>query len=165
MYFRMTPFFCIHISQGSVATCLKTGGIFKHEFVANLLPSQLVIKFWKSDNSWWNYGQEFGVLFFLTHGVYYIYKSTGNAIWNFVINSGLTKFRHDKSIVKMYHQLSSTKLNAQSAINWTVVGQLSDNTSELWRSTTSLSQWSWSSVYSTIRSHGFISDSWYLFTW
>ena len=44
MYFRMTPFFCIHISQGSVATCLKRGGIFKHDFVANLLPSQLVKK-------------------------------------------------------------------------------------------------------------------------
>jgi len=39
------PFFCIHISQGSVATCLKRGGIFKHEFVANLLLSRLVKKF------------------------------------------------------------------------------------------------------------------------
>jgi len=29
----MMPFFCIHISQGSVATCLKRGGIFKQEFV------------------------------------------------------------------------------------------------------------------------------------
>jgi len=38
------PFFCIHISQGSVATRLKRGGIFKHEFVANLLPSRLVKK-------------------------------------------------------------------------------------------------------------------------
>ena len=60
----------IHISQGSVATWLRRGGIFKHEFVANLLPSPLVKKFWKSGNSWWNYGQEFGVLFFLTHGVH-----------------------------------------------------------------------------------------------
>jgi len=38
----MMPFFCIHISQGGVATCLRRGGIFKHEFVANLLPSRLV---------------------------------------------------------------------------------------------------------------------------
>jgi len=30
-YFRMMPFFCIHISQGSVATCLRRGGIFKNE--------------------------------------------------------------------------------------------------------------------------------------
>ena len=41
----MMPFFCIHISQGSVATRLKRGGIFKHEFVANLLPSRLVKNF------------------------------------------------------------------------------------------------------------------------
>jgi len=38
----MMPFFCIHISQGSAATCLKRGGIFQHEFVANLLPSRRV---------------------------------------------------------------------------------------------------------------------------
>jgi len=38
------PFFCIYISQGSVATCLKRGGIFKHEFVANLPPSRLLKK-------------------------------------------------------------------------------------------------------------------------
>jgi len=60
----MMPFFSIHISQGSVATCLKGGGIFKHEFIANLLPSRPVKKFWKSDNSQWSYGQDFGVLFF-----------------------------------------------------------------------------------------------------
>jgi len=43
-YFRMMPFFCIHISHGSVATRLKRSGIFKHEFVANLLQSWLVKK-------------------------------------------------------------------------------------------------------------------------
>jgi len=41
----MMPFFCIHISQGSVATRVKRGGIFKHEFVANLLSSRPVKKF------------------------------------------------------------------------------------------------------------------------
>ena len=41
----MMPFFCIHISQGSVAICLKRGGICKHEFVANLLPSRLLKNF------------------------------------------------------------------------------------------------------------------------
>ena len=45
MYFRMMPFSDIHISQSSVATCLKRGGIFKHEFVANVLPSPLVKNF------------------------------------------------------------------------------------------------------------------------
>ena len=40
----MMPFFCIHISQGSVATCLTRGGIFKHAVVANLVQSRLVKK-------------------------------------------------------------------------------------------------------------------------
>ena len=39
------PFSDILISQGSVATCLKRGGISKHEFVVNLLPSPLVKTF------------------------------------------------------------------------------------------------------------------------
>ena len=55
------------------ATCLKRGGIFKHEFVANLLQSRLVKKFWKSDNNYWSYGQEFGVIFFWL--TVYIYSS------------------------------------------------------------------------------------------
>jgi len=33
----MMPFFCTHISQGSVATCLKRGGIFKHEFFCKFI--------------------------------------------------------------------------------------------------------------------------------
>jgi len=67
----MMPFFYIHISQGSVATCLKRGRIFKHKFVANLLPSRLVKTFRKSvivsevmAKSW--------VSCFLTHGVDYV---------------------------------------------------------------------------------------------
>ena len=59
----------IHLSQGSVATYLTCGGIFKHEFVANLQMSQPVKEFWKSINIWGSYGQEYSVLFFLTHGV------------------------------------------------------------------------------------------------
>ena len=37
----------IHISQSSVATCLRRDGIFKHDFVANLQPSPSVKKFVK----------------------------------------------------------------------------------------------------------------------
>jgi len=49
----MMPFFCIHILQGSrpIATCLKRGAIFEHEFVANLLPSRVELgryRFFKS---------------------------------------------------------------------------------------------------------------------
>ena len=62
MYFRLPPVFW-H-SQGSVATYLRCGGKFKHEFVANLPLSLSVQKFWKSVNIWGSYGQELSVLFF-----------------------------------------------------------------------------------------------------
>ena len=63
------PFSDIHISQGSVATCLKRGGIFEHEFVANLLSSTLV----KKIENWIIVGEVMAkslVSFFLTHGAY-----------------------------------------------------------------------------------------------
>jgi len=65
----MMPFFCFNISQGSVATRLKRGEIFKREFVANLPSSWLLKKIWKI-------GQYLVVMakslvsFFLTHSVY-----------------------------------------------------------------------------------------------
>jgi len=37
--------------------------------VTNFLLSRTVKEFWKSVNIWWSYGQELGVLFFLTHSV------------------------------------------------------------------------------------------------
>jgi len=43
--------------------------MFKYEFVANLPMSLPMKEFWKSVNIWGSYGQEFSVLFFLTHGV------------------------------------------------------------------------------------------------
>jgi len=64
----MMPFSDIHILQGSVATCLKRVGIFKHEFVANLLPSPLV----KNLESRIIVGEVIAKSFvfcFLTHGV------------------------------------------------------------------------------------------------
>ena len=57
-------FLNIDISQGSVATRLRCGGIFKYEFVANLPVSLPVKEFWKSVNISGSYGQEFSVLFF-----------------------------------------------------------------------------------------------------
>ena len=39
---QIDAIFDIHISQGTVATCLWHYGIFKHEFVANLLLSATV---------------------------------------------------------------------------------------------------------------------------
>jgi len=70
----MMPFPDIHISQGSVATCLKRGRIFKHDFVANLLPNLLVKKF----ENRIIVGEVMAknlVSCFLTHGVYTLNKS------------------------------------------------------------------------------------------
>jgi len=55
----------VHISQGSVATYVRCGGIFKYEFVANLPLSLPVKEFRKSVIIWGSYGQEFSVLFFI----------------------------------------------------------------------------------------------------
>jgi len=43
--------------------CLRRDGIFKHEFVANLLLSPAIKKF-ENRLIFGGYGQEFGVLFF-----------------------------------------------------------------------------------------------------
>ena len=68
----MVPFFCILISQGSVATCLKRGGIFKHEFVANLLPIRLVKKNFEHRIIVSDVMAKSLVSCFLTHGVYHL---------------------------------------------------------------------------------------------
>jgi len=47
-----------------VATCLRRGGIFKYNFITNLLLSLTVTKFRKPVNIWRSYGQKYGVLFF-----------------------------------------------------------------------------------------------------
>ena len=52
-------------------------------------------------------------------------QNTGTSLRNFVLKSGLRKFRHGISIVETCYQLSSRKVDAQSVINWAVVGQLS----------------------------------------
>jgi len=54
-----------------------------------------------------------------------ISKNKGTSLWNFVLNSGLRKFRHGISIVETCYKLSSRKVDAQSVINWAVVGELS----------------------------------------
>ena len=64
------------ISQGSVATQLRCGGIFNYDFVANLSLSLTVKGFWKLVKIWQSYHHEFGGPLFLEHSVYihiYIY--------------------------------------------------------------------------------------------
>jgi len=46
-------------------------------------------------------------------------------LWNFTPNTGLRKFRHSISIVEACYQLSLRKMDVQSAINLTVICQLS----------------------------------------
>ena len=52
-------------------------------------------------------------------------QNKGTSLWNFAPNSGLRKFRHGISIIEACYQLSLRKADAQSAINWTVVDQVS----------------------------------------
>jgi len=74
-------------------------------------------------------------------------KNKGTSIWNFVLNSGLENF----ATAYRSSKLSSSKVDAQSVINWAVVGQLSR---QYLRAPTldhySLSHRSSSAVYSTI---------------
>jgi len=62
-------FSAITISQGSVATRLRCGGIFSYNFTANLSPSLAVKEFWKSFKIWQSYCHEFGGPVFLEHSV------------------------------------------------------------------------------------------------
>ena len=83
-------------------------------------------------------GLVFGTSYSAVKGNSSIFKNKGTSLWNFAPNSGLRKFRHGISIVEARYQLCSRKVDAQSVINWAVVGQLRvyvDNTSELRRST------------------------------
>jgi len=59
-----------HISQGSVATHIRCGGIFKHDFVANL-PLSLLANFFFENRLIFGeiIGKSLVSCFFLTHGV------------------------------------------------------------------------------------------------
>ena len=60
----------IDISQGSVATRLRRGGIFKYELVANLLASLPVKEFWNRLTFGEVMGKSLVSCFFETHGTY-----------------------------------------------------------------------------------------------
>jgi len=47
----------IDISQGSVETHLRCGGIHNNHTIANCLQSATVKEFWKLVNNWWRYRQ------------------------------------------------------------------------------------------------------------
>jgi len=54
----------IYISQGSVATRFRCGGIFNGSFIANFLQIVAVKEFLKSVNIWRRYELEYGVSLF-----------------------------------------------------------------------------------------------------
>jgi len=66
----------------------------------------------------------------------------------FAPNSGIRKVRHRISIVEACYQLTSRKVDAQSVINWAVVGQLRRSTARVYHMQSS------SSVYCTIQWRG-----------
>jgi len=53
------------ISQGSVVTQLRCGGIINKHFVANLLVNLSAKEFWKSVNIWRSCGQYYSGFFFI----------------------------------------------------------------------------------------------------
>jgi len=50
--------YLIYISQGSVKTHLRCGGIYNNHVIANYPKSVPVTEFWKSVNNWRRYGQK-----------------------------------------------------------------------------------------------------------
>jgi len=62
-------FYCKFLVQNSFAVTLT------RNFYCKFLMSVTVKEFWKSFNIWQSYGEELGVLFFLTHGVVEIFQN------------------------------------------------------------------------------------------
>ena len=68
LLFRSSPntdgFYTFYISQGSVATQLRCGGMFSNHFTTNCSQNAPVKKFWKSVYICQRYGQNFVAYFF-----------------------------------------------------------------------------------------------------
>jgi len=66
--FRSSPntdgLYTFYVSQGSVATQLRCGGMFNNHFTTNFSQNAAVKKFWKSVNIWQRYGTNFVAYFF-----------------------------------------------------------------------------------------------------
>jgi len=67
--FKCHLFSGINISQGSVATRLRCGGIFSNHFTANLSLSLTMKEYWKSVKIYQSCRHEFGGAVFLEHSV------------------------------------------------------------------------------------------------
>ena len=67
--FRLSLFSDINISQGSVATLVRCGGIFNANFSANFMTSQPTKELWKSADIWRSYRKSKKGDVFLRHSV------------------------------------------------------------------------------------------------
>jgi len=66
----------INVSQGSVAMQIRCGEIINNHFIINFPQSVTVKEFLKSVKIWLSYGQKYGDMLFLTHGVYVVTKES-----------------------------------------------------------------------------------------
>jgi len=57
-------FYIFYISQGSVVTQLRCGGMFSNHVMTNFPQNAPVKKFWQLVNIWQRYGQNFVAYFF-----------------------------------------------------------------------------------------------------
>jgi len=97
LLFRSSPntdgLYTFYVSQGSVATQLRCGGMFSNNFTTNFSQNAAVKKFWKSVNIWQRYGKNFVAYFFwgspciyrcedvLSPTVAEIYNSASCKVW------------------------------------------------------------------------------------
>jgi len=63
-------FYIFYISQGSVATQLRCGGMCSNHFIPNFPQNAPMKTFWQLVNIWHRYGQNSVAYFFLGHPVY-----------------------------------------------------------------------------------------------
>ena len=111
-------FFNTDISQGSVVTHLRCGGIVNDDFVANLLINLSVKEFWKSVNIWQSYGQYYSGLFLLADSV--LSTSTQIDLWKYFLLSKTFNFRQVLLLFKKWQsRLLSTTLNTTRNIKET----------------------------------------------
>ena len=107
-------FYIFYISQGSVATQLRCGGMLSNHFITNFQQNAPVEKFWKSVNIWQRYGQNFVAYFFWGHPV--------NVRFTYLLTYLLTYYNFGGSGRNLMNLYQGTWLEA-GVIKWTLILQ------------------------------------------
>ena len=104
-------FFNKNISQGSVATCLRCGGIFNYHCAANLPLSMSVKEFWKSAKKWqlqpWVWCLPFFGTRYIT--VLHVLQHVQNLLAHVVLQADRSAF--SASLLQQLHWLPVEKKN------------------------------------------------------